>query len=304
MNRSILLVLSILLLSCCNNEKPGEIEPKTAPEKTEIEGPRYDYTFDAEGKRFGTYLSWRYGANDIWLAYSTDGKSYKDVFTGCTLQPEAWSDSYTAAYADGVIIISYERAIEQGAETKDARFVAKLEEIERDSDGDGLSDLVEYRFMTDATNTDTDNDGKKDSEDTNPLASSKIKLSEQQDIWKAGFLQYHDEPPGTRVVLPSNGLVLAVFDSRAHFFEIPGRKDPVLAMTLEQVEEFGKSFGFHVPQACFSEVLSLAPENGNRKVAFELDIVLGPLHGMRCKLILVSRDGQWKLTDTTVERIY
>ena len=46
---------------------------------------------------------------------------------------------------------------------------ARLVELERDSDGDGLSDLVEDRLLTDPADPDTDHDGSHDGDDPSPL---------------------------------------------------------------------------------------------------------------------------------------
>jgi hypothetical protein len=293
-----LIFLFALVLCSCNGTEPDKAEPdKAEPAPSR---PQFDYTFEAQGKKFRTYISSIYGANDIWLEYSTDGKNYTRVFTGCALQPDAWSDAYTAAYADGKIIISYERAISMGGDSEHTRFVAFLAEIERDSDKDGLPDLVEYRFRTHAGITDTDGDGKKDSEDANPLASGKIKLTEHQEIWKAAFLQYRAEHKDL-MQLRADGIVLSVFESESDFFELPGREDPVLAMTVEQVERFIKDFGVKVSQVCFREISQLSPEEGRRRVAFELDVVLGKLVGRGYRLTLEEQDGEWKLIDVTLE---
>jgi len=296
-------LLGLILVSCTGSEPAdtGPVSGKLTPKPIRL---GYDYEFEAEGKKFRTFVSYEYGASDIWLEYSTDGKKYKKVFTGCALVPDASAEMYMAAYADGKIVISYERSISEGGDAVQTRFTATLAELVRDSDSDGLPDLVEYRFQTNATRPDTDEDGVKDGADSNPLASSKIKLTEQQQIWKAGLLQYQASKDLSYQKLPSEGIILAVFESDEYFFELPGEKNTILAMTVKSVEKFGRDNGFYLTQAYFSEVMELSPEDGRRRVAFELDVILDPRTGTRCKLTLEKRENQWKIIGTELTRIY
>ena len=290
-----------LILSCCNGE-PQKEQPTPPPAPREA-AREFDYTFEAQGGKFGTYLSSRYGPNDIWLAHAADGGNYRDLFTGCALMPETGSDAYTAAFADGKVVISYERAIKEATDIEHTRFVATLAQIERDSDGDGLPDLVEYRFRTNATSPDTDGDGSKDGEDTNPLASGRAVLTERQEIWKAAFEQYPAKYPD-RYQWPSDAFIMAVFHAEADFFELPGRKEPVLTVTLEGIEAFAAQIGYVLPQVCFEPVSLHGAEEGKRQADFEMDVLLGPLRGERYKLTLEKQDDKWKLTGMEITRIY
>ena len=297
------IILAVLILAACNSEPeppPDSIEPDSKPAS---DNDRFDYTFEAEGKKFGTFLSSRYGPNDIWLAYSKDGKEYTELFTGCAMMPDSWNDAYTAAYADGKIVILYERVTAEGTDAVQIRFVASLPEIERDSDKDGLTDLVEQRFMTNPTIADTDWDGKKDGEDMNPLASSTIRLEERQRIWKAAFEQYPKKYPDL-LQWPEDTFIMAVFESELDYFELPGRKEYVLPATNEHTMRFARQFGYSFVRVCFGSVSSLASREGMRRVCFEFEIHIRPRFGRGYKLILEEQEGSWTLVDYEQGNIY
>jgi hypothetical protein len=305
----VFVLAALLLIPCCKRREAaftanpaapgGNAERKPDEENVEPSWPakRYDHTFTAEGREFRTFLSPKYGAWDIWLEYTGEDGKPVEIFTGCALQWGAMSDAYSAAYADGKIVLSYKRATSHGQDAVETRFVKTLADIERDGDSDGLSDVTEYRFMTDATNPDTDGDGLKDGEDINPLASSKAKFTPEQEIWKTGYLQYRDK---LQYVLPDE-ILLAVFDKEWEFFELPDREEPVLAMTNEQVDDFRKDFGFGTRCVYFKKVTHLGTVDGKRRVSFELQEFYMSLQAVGYKLTLEEEDGKWKLVDSAIE---
>lgn len=66
------------------------------------------------------------------------------------------------------------------------RFVGN-EVLSQDSDGDGLTDVMEKRLGTDPQNADTDGDGLTDSEDRNPLARPRPLVTDEEKIMVASF---------------------------------------------------------------------------------------------------------------------
>jgi hypothetical protein len=305
MRTASLFLLAAIALAACNGRPEvnrDETQPATEP-TAEEKNSRFDYTFEAEGRKFGTFLSSKYGPNDIWLAYSQDGKEFKELFTGCAVLPESWSDAYTAAYGDGKIVIVYERTTAEGSDAVQTRFEASLPQIERDSDKDGLTDLVEQRFMTDPTKPDTDGDGRKDGEDMNPLVSGKKKLSEQQEIWKAAYEQYPKKYPDL-LQWPEDTFIMAVFDSEADYFELPGRKEYVVPATNEYTERFARQFGYDFVRVCFGSVVLRASREGNRRVEFEFEVHIRPRFGRGYILVLEQQGGNWTLVDYKQGNIY
>ncbi len=305
MRTASLLFLAIIALEACNGAPANPVDKTGQDDKpaAEVEDSRFDYTFEAEGKKFGTFLSSRYGPNDIWLAYSLDGKEHKELFTGCAMLPESWDDAYTAAYADGKIVIIYERVTAEGTDAVQKRFEASLPEIERDSDKDGLTDLIEQRFMTDPTKPDTDGDGKKDGEDMNPLVSSKLKLGGRQEIWKAAFEQYPKKYPDL-MQWPTDTFIMAVFDSETDYFELPGTEQYVLHATNEQTTRFALQFGYYFARVCFGPVTTRPIHEGKRRVAFEFEVLVRPNYGRGYILTLEQQDGKWILIDFEPGNVY
>jgi hypothetical protein len=183
------------------------------------------------------------------------------------------------------------------------RFAASLPEIERDSDKDGLTDLVEQRFMTNPMNPDSDGDGKKDGEDMNPLASGKIKLKERQEIWKAAYEQYPDIfGDEYHHSWPEDTFILAIFDSEVDFFELPDRKQPVIPVTKKSFDIFTREIGWEVPRIGFGPVAQRAKADGARRVDFEMDILRDSRTGAAYQLTLELQDGKWKLLDIIEEK--
>ncbi len=64
---------------------------------------------------------------------------------------------------------------------------ATAEDSQRDSDGDGWSDGLEYRFGTNPKRADSDGDAQKDSEDWNPLAPPRNDLTQEELVLQAAF---------------------------------------------------------------------------------------------------------------------
>ncbi|MCC7431899.1 hypothetical protein IT412_00060, partial [Candidatus Peregrinibacteria bacterium] len=93
-----------------------------------------------------------------------------------------------------------------------------------DSDGDGLSDAIECQISTDPTNTDTDNDGKTDSEEalnlfTNPIQSDQfnpIKIGNEFviiNLPEESLITSDDSPLFIGLANPSRDVDVYVFDS-------------------------------------------------------------------------------------------
>jgi len=307
------LILMVLLFSGCNGEEVESVkQPTKQPVKEDVKievsysfdkevqpmkESGFDYGFEADGKEYKTFISNRFGTNDIWLAWSTDGKSYNALFTGCTLRFEAWSEAYTAAYKDGKIVISYEKAINRGQDEAHTRFVASLAEIERDSDSDGLTDLVEYRFGTDANEPDTDKDGIKDGEDGNPLAAANDNLREEQEVWKVAFEQHRDKLE----YLARDELLIAVFDSETDYLELSTWPMPVLSSTEDDLERYRTDIGFGTRCVFFKEITYSKSIDGNRTATFEIQEFYMPLQARGIKITLEKRDGKWIIVKSEIE---
>ena len=126
--------------------------------------------------------------NDLWMAELGKGGELKgSYFTGKGIPQPVFEAS-----TEGPPKIS--ARIEGGDLVVDAGTGAPLRvaigDIKKDSDGDGLTDLVEQRLGTDPHNSDSDGDGLKDSEDPAPTASHRGARNEGEEIAMALFEQY------------------------------------------------------------------------------------------------------------------
>lgn len=126
-------------------------------------------------------------AGGYWIARSTDGgASWTRLYTGLRqLQPyEVVEHSALPLLADdGVRIEVRVRELDESSITfppvamrtkreEDGLFLElPWEELERDRDADGLTDLVEERLLTDPEEADTDGDGVDDAEDPLPTVA-------------------------------------------------------------------------------------------------------------------------------------
>ena len=136
----------------------------------------------------GEYENLFFGESGIWVAYSEDnGETWSYYYTGIVQRQPLfvkWYSSYPLINEQGDLQIeacllrqtslfihpgpgpSYQLA-------KDGLLLTlDLETLRKDSDGDGLTDIVEAKFRTDPNNADTDGDGIPDNLDLNPRYAS------------------------------------------------------------------------------------------------------------------------------------
>ena len=129
-----------------------------------------------------------FGESGIWVAYSDDnGETWSYYYTGIVQKQPLfvkWYSSYplinekgdlqieacllrqTSPFSHPIPTQSYQLA-------KDGLLLTlDLETLRKDSDGDGLTDIVEAKFRTDPNNADTDGDGISDNLDLNPRFAS------------------------------------------------------------------------------------------------------------------------------------
>lgn len=127
--------------------------------------------------------------NGYWIALSNDnGKNWKQYYTGLTVNKNyyfksnskipLWKNSNTIQVevakvkkiSDRVIMLSPEKF----ATVKDSIAIElDISKITKDSDSDGLTDIVENIMLLNPQNPDTDGDGITDAKDKNPRFKSK-----------------------------------------------------------------------------------------------------------------------------------
>lgn len=138
--------------------------------------------------RDGEFENLFFGEPGIWVAYSENkGETWSYYYTGIVQRQPLfvkWYSSYplinekgdlqieacllrqTSPFSHPIPTQSYQLA-------KDGLLLTlDLETLRKDSDGDGLTDIVEAKFRTDPNNADTDDDGIPDNLDLNPRFAS------------------------------------------------------------------------------------------------------------------------------------
>ena len=135
------------------------------------------------------YYHWKFenrffGEMGIWVAYSEDnGETWSYYYTGIVQKQPLyvkWYSSYPLINEQGDLQIEacllrqMSNFMHPGPGpsyqlVKDGLLLTlDLETLRKDSDGDGLTDIVEAKFRTDPNNADTDGDGVPDNLDMNP----------------------------------------------------------------------------------------------------------------------------------------
>lgn len=135
------------------------------------------------------YNHWKFenrffGEMGIWVAYSDDnGETWSYYYTGIVQKQPLyvkWYSSYSLINEQGDLQIEaclfrqMSNFMHPGPGpsyqlVKDGLLLTlDLETLRKDSDGDGLTDIVEAKFRTDPKNADTDGDGVPDNLDLNP----------------------------------------------------------------------------------------------------------------------------------------
>jgi hypothetical protein len=184
------------------------------------------------------------GFNDVWVGPSElSGYITKPRFTGLTV-PEINPRRRIRIHK---LTLSPKRAITIGIEQPSQRKKGKWikakpitlswEDLGADTDGDKLPDIIERRLHLCVTHRDCDGDGLSDSEDLNPLASGKLKLTTEHRLFREAFFAYF-------AFLARRGIVV-VDPGKGPSFELLGRRDPILSLRRPTIERFRKRVGLH-----------------------------------------------------------
>ena len=171
---------------------------------------------DAGGHAWGLLESGALGSRgDLWLAEKVDGSWTRPLFSGVSsVGISGWVKPRPPEPTIGG---------KTGKELAAGGWfdaLVKNAEIRRDSDGDGLTDLVEKRLGTDPNVGDSDGDGDPDGVDPWPNAAPR-ELSDEEKVYAAVFeARYHVD--GTE------GPALVFAPGKMKPFEMAGRQGRVL----------------------------------------------------------------------------
>ena len=211
-----------------------------------------------------------FGETGIWVGYSNDnGETWSYYYTGIVqkqplfvkwyssyplineqgdLQIEACLLQQTSPFSHPVPTQSYKLAKEGLLLTLD------LETLRKDSDGDGLTDIVEAKFHTDPKNADTDGDGIPDNLDLNPRFASQ--RTDKSVIFEAvlndvripywseegeGTILPIDATPETHYVVDTTETILIVTDDPS-LQNIQPKSHRVIILTTEEHEDNPRYF--------------------------------------------------------------
>jgi hypothetical protein len=195
--------------------------------------PRADGGFTAELPGGRSLLFFHDGyigsADDLWVTeLDREGRvAGSSRFTGVRLPR---TEAELRARVEGDLA-----EIRNAAGTVVARL--SLSRLDVDSDGDGLTDLVEQRLRLDPHNPDSDGDGLSDAEDPAPNARMRAPVNQEQEIAAAVFRQYFlfDDDAGR-----PREVAIMVSDFA---LEWSGRRDATITLNAREAERFQEEVG-------------------------------------------------------------
>jgi hypothetical protein len=131
------------------------------------------------------------GFQEFWVAYSKDTRNWsRPLYTGIPVLP---TDNYHIRVRNHQIDFDWQGELEAPSQktyyrsfidTTITGYTIHKYTLYADTDADGLTDLAEEALHTDPFEADTDNDGKIDSFDQNPLAAPAKILTVQEKLHK------------------------------------------------------------------------------------------------------------------------
>ena len=140
---------------------------------------------DKDNKTWAIIILSRYGGLDLWLTSSLENNVWSEPiflnlpdFPGLSMSRTERENAIGKLQVEGdVLKIIYNNV------TYETRISDQL----KDTDKDGLPDIVEARFLTDAKNPDSDGDGVADGKDSNPLTPKQKDANDTMEIRQAVF---------------------------------------------------------------------------------------------------------------------
>ena len=211
-----------------------------------------------------------FGEPGIWVAYSDDnGETWSYYYTGIVQKQPLyvkWYSSYPLINEQGDLQIEACLLRQTSPFThpgpgpsyqlvKDGLLLTlDLETLRKDSDGDGLTDIVEAKFRTDPKNADTDGDGIPDNLDLNPRFASQ--RTDKSVIYEAVLNEVQipfwgeeeeetilpiDATPETHYVVDTTETIMIVTDDPS-LQNIQPKSYRVIILTKEEYESNPKYF--------------------------------------------------------------
>ncbi len=186
------------------------------------------------------------GFHEFWVAYSHDAVNWsRALYTGVPVLP---SDNYQIKAGGRQIDFDWRGELKQPEarqyyraiiDTTIMGYTVYKSTLYEDTDGDGLSDLTEDRIWTDPNLLDTDEDGKADGLDQNPLAAPAEDLTLREKLHKR-IIEFELEEFDTNQLV-----VVEQFNGKSMEYE--REAGLVLSMSPGAVDAFVEFTGYGVP---------------------------------------------------------
>ena len=262
------LSLYLLFFSC----SPVTRMPDSNFIYTTINGPRnlaFSGYLQYEKNRYWAIGSSNFfGFNEFWISSSTDNINWsKPHFTGI---PAGYAQYVCSLKYDTLII----KELWQNQKNEDwyayhrnehlsnkQEFKVSITDLKLDSDRDGLLDIAEKILLTNPQYSDTDNDGKADGFDQNPLAAPSTKLTVHERLHK-----YIIE---LELDLFSDQLLL-VEQLNSKPIEYKRKEGFVLSLGTKEIDKYLDTHGYGVP------ILSTAIKDTLRKYKVSFEYFVSP----------------------------
>lgn len=244
---------------------------------------------DKQGRGWGLVLNSVLGnRSDLFLVEKVGGEWMNPVFTGLSAEPPSnWVDGAQPATLDG----------KTGAQMLQADWPSAIigrAELASDRDRDGYTDLVEARLGTDPDQSDSDGDGRKDSEDAFPLTAGRG-LTEEEQILAAAYETHYRFNSWSKNSSPA---ILSMGEYRKPF-ELPGWPGPIIWSSKgpQNMLETRLAEGYEKGLALIRcEVV----KRENDKATVELSTYLGGLYGAGWMIELQKFGEEWFVINQTL----
>ncbi|MDR3689845.1 MAG: PQQ-binding-like beta-propeller repeat protein [Fimbriimonas sp.] len=258
---------------------------------------------DSSGRHWGLLKSGVLGdEGDLWLAEKVGGKWTHPLFTGVSTNDKdpRWRGKRAMPTIGG-------KTADQLVAGAWFDVLLTNKEIRADSDGDGLTDLVEKRLGTDPARADTDGDGDPDGVDPCPNAARPPETDLEKVLAAAFEARYHyDQSEGPALVTLPKGMKP---------FEFIGRRGPVLCVSEDAADRFralrdgyehGIAFiGFHGAREGAKEVQNewVAWNKDHTEATFIISTYFGGLNGTGYRAVVRKFGDDWVVTYMRMEYV-
>ena len=298
------LIPYIVFLSVCSLLLQGCIVPPGTPltrfddlsSTSSFEANSLKSIVDDHGTHWAVFISNWYGYLDFWLTFSSNGKVWSRPFFTAVPVIAGSYDCDISEYKFGIKLkrrlpdkLQFWRTRTSWCAAEDSCIIP-IRDLVQDSDADGLTDYAEYILHSDPLDIDTDNDGKADGYDQNPLAAPMDSIPPPAALHKQ-IIEWE---------LDAWNYVGAVIVEKFNDYEIEYERDRgiILSMPSDSIDAYLQENDYGIP------VLNVHVEpaaNGMFKADYTLFISPDDAEGFEA--LYKWQDGEWRRKKTLREWI-